>query len=534
VSDETPTPSPPPAPEGYKSWPAYWKAQGMPWRTEQEIDEQRQAYLSERRAVQPNIERGIYPFRDENGGIKLTRADLEWLLATHRHHGIAGPVLWEAEKDKKASERRLSVDLRGADLRGTDLSGLPLASIRGGLRANDRRGTSEEHRDKAGVRLEGAILRGAHLEDARLRGAQLERAVLSEAHLQCAVLSRANLQGASIGFSHLEGADLDAAHLEGSGIGFAHLEGATLRGAHLDGTHLPNAHMDRADLTRAHLTGANLFGAHLEAAHLNEAQLGVADLSEAHLEGANLYDAHLGGTDLTRAYFDSKTYLLDAALGGMWMRRHRLRPVITPALKLCDVHWGGVDLTLVRWSQLLRLGDEQQARTPIDDDGDRKLRVIRMLEFESAVRANRQLAAALRAQGINEHADRFAYRAQVLQREVLRRQGHVGQWLFSGFLWLLSGYGYRLWRILAAYGVVLLVFTFVYWLTGVHSFPHEPGGQALWDSFLVSLSAIHGRTTFEQLGAWSPAAWVAAVESVVGIVIEGVFVAMLIQRFFTR
>src|SRR5258708_38150179 len=69
-------------------------------------------------------------------------------------------------------------------------------------------------------------------------------------------------------------------------------------------------------------------------------------------------------------------------------------------------------------------------------------------------------------------------------------------------------------------------------MLGVHSMRDESGARALWDAFLVSLSAIHGRTTFEQLGAWSPAAWVAAVESGVGIVIEGVFVAMLVQRFF--
>ncbi len=106
--------------------------------------------------------------------------------------------------------------------------------------------------------------------------------------------------------------------------------------------------------------------------------------------------------------------------------------------------------------------------------------------------------------------------------------------MFSALLWLLSGYGYRLWRILAAYGAALLLFAVIYWPMGVHSFPHESGLQAFWDSFLVSLSAIHGRTTFEQLGAWSPAAWAAAVESVVGIVIEGVFVAMLVQRFFAR
>lgn len=62
-------------PHSFDSWPDYWKAQGMPWRTEPDIDEERQAYLAARRAVKPNIEKGIYPFRDENGSIKLTRAD---------------------------------------------------------------------------------------------------------------------------------------------------------------------------------------------------------------------------------------------------------------------------------------------------------------------------------------------------------------------------------------------------------------------------------------------------------------------------
>src|SRR5262249_7462131 len=106
--------------------------------------------------------------------------------------------------------------------------------------------------------------------------------------------------------------------------------------------------------------------------------------------------------------------------------------------------------------------------------------------------------------------------------------------IFSWLLFVVSGYGYRLWRILAVYGATHLVFTLIYWLMGIHSFPHEPGTQAMWDSFLVSLSAIHGRTIFEQLGAWSPAAWAAAVESIVGILVEGIFVAMLIQRFFGR
>ncbi len=113
-------------------------------------------------------------------------------------------------------------------------------------------------------------------------------------------------------------------------------------------------------------------------------------------------------------------------------------------------------------------------------------------------------------------------------------QRKPGAYLFSVLLAVLAGYGFWLWRIFATYLIALTAFTAVYWLLGIHSFAGEAWWQALWDSFLVSLSAIHGRATFEQLGAWSPAAWVAAFESVIGIVTEGVFVAMLIQRFFGR
>jgi hypothetical protein len=153
-----------------------------------------------------------------------------------------------------------------------------------------------------------------------------------------------------------------------------------------------------------------------------------------------------------------------------------------------------------------------------------------------SVRANRQLATVLRSQGLNEEADRFDYRAQICQREVLRLQGFKRWPAYFGslFLWAVAGHGYKLWRIGAVYGVILLLFSVIYMAIGVHSLTGESGIRAFWDSFLVSLSAIHGRTVFEQLGAWSFAAWVAAIESVIGIVIEGIFVAMLIQRFFAR
>ncbi len=67
------------------AWKAYWKKQGQPWRREPRISKERQDYLAERRKIEPDIEQGIYPFKD----IKLRRADIEWLLSTHDNNRLS-------------------------------------------------------------------------------------------------------------------------------------------------------------------------------------------------------------------------------------------------------------------------------------------------------------------------------------------------------------------------------------------------------------------------------------------------------------
>src|SRR5438477_127006 len=99
-----------------EAWKVYWKTQGQPWRIEPEIEKERQDFLAERRSITPDIEQGIYPFKD----IKLSRADVEWLLATHENG--RGPVDWDDESQKS----REGLNLGGADLRNVNLSGLPL------------------------------------------------------------------------------------------------------------------------------------------------------------------------------------------------------------------------------------------------------------------------------------------------------------------------------------------------------------------------------------------------------------------------
>ena len=186
-----------------EGWKAFWAAQGMLWRTEPEIGEERQHYLAERRRIMPDIEKGVYPFKD----VKLDRADVEWLLATHESRGKIGPVKWIEEKDKPEDQWRQGVDLRGADLRQVDLSALPLDCIQGGLRHVDHALMLPERSDlelpetplatraeaSSGVHLEGAVLDEAHFEYAELNYAQLAGARLRAAHLEGAQLGAADL-----------------------------------------------------------------------------------------------------------------------------------------------------------------------------------------------------------------------------------------------------------------------------------------------------------------------------------------------------
>jgi uncharacterized protein YjbI with pentapeptide repeats len=420
MSDDQPQP-----PDGYKSWDLYWQGQNMPWRSQPEIDKDRQKVLAARRAITPNIKQGIYPFN----GIEptLSRADIEWLLATHEEG--RGPVDW----DDVTQRNRLGLDLRGANLSGLDLHGLPLARLRGGLTGPDFFRATESERVKASVEMKRTILT----------------------------------------FSHMEGAALTCGHLEG------------------------------------------------------------AKLDDVRLEGADLYGLHLeddNPADLRRAVFDADTLLARMTLA---TKDHPIGP------SCLSVRWGGASLTAIDWSTVNILEDEVEAQKPLMQERKMKSSETVLRDYDRAVQTYRQLTIALRGQGLHEPADRFAYRAQLLQRTLLYLQNKQGQhktseWLINWGLYLLTGYGYRLRHIFMTYGLCLLVFTVIFWLLGVHSFPHEAGLRALWDSFLVSLSAIHGRTTFEQLGAWTTPAWFAAVESAFGIIVEGAFVAMLVQRFFSR
>ena len=343
-----------PVDDDREGWKGYWTLQGQPWRTEPEIDEERQKFLAERRVITPDIEKSIYSFKD----IKLGRADVEWLLATHEHGH--GPVLW----NDPAQRSREGLDLRGADLRQADLRSLPLSRLRGGLTRHDWGHATEEQHALAAVQMEGTVLRGAHLEEA--------------------ILIR------------------------------AHMEKADLRDTHLEGAFLSRAYLEKIDLWRAHLEGSILTRTHLEGAFLDDVILS----DETHV-----------GPQLAGAY------------------------------------WNDVDLSVVKWSQVEMLGDEHEARQKTHR-GKAKESSVRIARYEKAVGANRQLAVMLQTQGLNEVSDHFTYHAHLCQRVVFRLQR---QWLKYAFSWLLAvltGYGYRMGRIIIAYVLAICGFASLYYSLG--------------------------------------------------------------------
>lgn len=190
-----------PTNDNKEAWVAYWKTLGQPWRVDPEIDTERQKYLTERRCIIPDIERGNYPFK----GIKLHRADVEWLLATHENG--RRPIDWNNPKQRE----RQGLDLRGAILKKENLSGLPLACLLGGLGSkiqilptSKTIATTTDQRAKAAVHMEGTDL------------------------------SKANLEGANLTRGHLNGANIRDAHLKKAELYYAHLENAYLSRTHSD------------------------------------------------------------------------------------------------------------------------------------------------------------------------------------------------------------------------------------------------------------------------------------------------------------
>jgi uncharacterized protein YjbI with pentapeptide repeats len=322
-----------------------------------------------------------------------------------------------------------------------------------------------------------------------------------------------NLYGADLWSDLLDGADPFEAILRGVNLSGVNLDGALLVGAHLGSANLSGANLSSATLLDAKLSGAHLDGTNLSGTDLDGAHLDGADLRGANLDGADLRGANLSGANLDGAFFDTRTTLNNVTFSDKGVN----------SVSVADVHWGGVNLAVVDWEPVQKLGEEYQACRSHDQDN-----------YQTAVRANRQLAVVLREQGLNEQADHFAYRAQLLQRVVWRLRRKPLKYLFSLFLDLLAGYGYRPVRSIIAYLLVISSFAFIYAVL-THFLHAQPYPLAWYEALVLSVSSFHGRGFFQPVQSLGdPVAIAASVEAVLGLLIEISFIATFTQRFFGR
>jgi Pentapeptide repeats (8 copies) len=327
-----------------------------------------------------------------------------------------------------------------------------------------------------------------------------------------------------------------AMHLEGAHLYRIHLEGARLRKAHLEGSSLRRAHLEDTNLFQARLQGTDLFRAHLEGTVLREAHLAGKEATSIKTEAQQAIRTYtvLSPANLRLAFFDQTTRLDHLILGD---EAHGF-------VSLTDVTWGGANLSVVNWTSMTMLGDEATARQRKNSTGELKDVAAQLEEYSIAVRANRQLAAALQTQGINEDAARFGYRAQVLQKTLYqlrivqpgisfrRRMQLLGAWLFSWLLFLIAGYGYKPGRSFLAYLLVISGFATAYYVLG-----HTVGPiLSPLGAFVFSMTSFHGRGFFpgNNISLDDPLTVLAAFEALVGLIIEMTFIATLTQRFFNR
>jgi uncharacterized protein YjbI with pentapeptide repeats len=206
--------------------------------------------------------RGHAPWLGQDGGIRLTRAQLQGAALNRANLQQADLIETELELAYLGEANLQNAFLQRAHLEGASLH---KTDLRGGQLTQ----AHLEHADLGEAKLEGAStsLYEAHLQDANLHRAQMQRASLYGAELQGAILSGAQLQGA----------DLQKAQLQG-----AHLSGAQFQEASLGG-----AHLERVDLYDvASLDGAHWYGANLDHTRIKGESLGkaVGDEIEAHKE----------------------------------------------------------------------------------------------------------------------------------------------------------------------------------------------------------------------------------------------------------
>jgi len=570
--------------------PTHWASVGQPWRSEAEIGPRRQAVLARCRDTPHDPDRGAYPFRDPDGNpVLLTRADVEWLLATHppeAHLDLRGatmravnvsdlplaalvahtwpaPLLtapqsvvwldgvdlteaWLEHVDLRCAHLERAVlrgarlggadlshaHLSGADLRGADLTRACLRSARLAPWETPGDPTTRRKTDLTDATLDEATLNDADLRDVLFEDASLVIATFHGAMLYGARFVRATLPGADFGTSHFQPADPlmkgDVSGRRGTDDAAA-FQGARLQGARFPTLSLQGVTFRDALLAGATFNGARLEGARFERAHVEGTFLSVEDVSEQNLERLRRtqpdFSRACGAADLRGATFDATT-----ALDGAIMGDKRYGSVL-----VLNARWGDAALDLARWDAVAELGDERLARR----HGTGDLSHVRLARYRDAVRANRQIAVALRERGMAPEAARFAYRARSLETDMLglrvrwRSPSSWPRYLASRVVlrWI-AGYGLKPGRTIIWYLGIISSFAAADFVLRLPLGQHDALAPTIVLSVVESLYAFHGRGLASIGDPTDPRVTLGALEAVLGLLLEVVFIAAFTRRFF--
>jgi hypothetical protein len=557
------------------------------WCTQPEIPDSRKAtlrnYLSITPYISPNHDptEDRYPFK----GVPLKRDDIEWLLLTHE--GGAGPVIWNDEHQRK----RNGLDLRGADLSSQNLSGLPLARIRGGLSGDEWEMATPAQHATAAMRLDRAILRGTHLEGADLCGVRLEGADLSEAHLEGANLSEAHLEwpesySASVS---LQPTDLRKATLDST----TNLRGILLGNKCHGFARLADTHWGGANLTAIECwKEVNMLGDERIARRLGQLDLYEAairanrQLSQTLREqGLDDYAAHFahralvlqGGSIIRRplrSELDLKQLivifcvpiLVSLIYEGVTLLPFVYQQVLFPILLLplfmlllFILPWRKYEerlviripllvflLLMLLPSILLPFVLLPQSLLPLVPlkTLQMKLQLPNWLLLGHQV-PDQMLLEFLIIATLLILLVSLLLRFHLPQMQGLQRLGRMLIALFSPFvgtlrsyarytlslfLDVLAGYGYKPWRSLGWYMFTIIAFAVAYYVVG-----ESAGFPLTWyQALVVSVSSFHGRGFIDQPKPSNPDTVVAAIEAVIGLIIEISFITTFTQRFFGK
>jgi len=133
---------------------------------------------------------------------------------------------------------------------------------------------------------------------------------------------------------------------------------------------------------------------------------------------------------------------------------------------------------------------------------------------------------------------RSAIRAQVIERQVLRRQRRPIAFLGSWFLDLIAGYGYRPLRRFITYALVVVGFAAAFYAigSGVLGIGGHEAINSPFSALVFSVTSFHRRGFFPGggLALDGPITILAAIEAIMGLFIEITFIATFTQRFFAR